>query len=773
MPAYRAINLCVVMACAVGSVLAQGVTTDSPVHEVHIPAMNVDEGQKRYEPAQEMDWTNAQPVPMPQFSNPLPDGFINGAHTLDVLSGVETITQLPPSNGGLLVPRGNVAGQSMGVIVPEPSMAMGSHTQINSSAFPWSAQCRVFFSQSGGNFVCSGTMIDAKTCITAGHCVHEGNGGAWSSNVTVAPSWDGDADQYGDSSAAQLGSFTGWTVNGNLNSDHGHIRLNRPVGFLTGWLGYGWNASDAFFTGNTLNWAAYPGCSSTCLCSFPNCPDQLYYAFGPADSVSTSRFNVDLTNFCSLGGMSGGGIYHINAGARSVYGVTSTQTWSACTVIRAGFTRITQTVFDNLNTSFIPAGYGATFDMVPLDVNASASVSAGGRLDLFNFKAGNNSDANPASATYGFDVYLSTNDNISTADALLGARSFTYDFAPRSSVRVNSTTNLPRIPADTAPGNYWIGVITEADANNGNNDTDDWDAAAISVDRKFPNLPSGALFVGSNGVHIGFDSATLPSYATINRLNGDTLAFDSEAWANYGQLATVLDPFQDSGCIELGVNPAVASTSPDPIAALIVKFNGLNGSDLVLDFMARNFGEEVDECDGVWISSDGNNWESVYGPWESTGGRWRSIRNIQLTGATSVDTDNNFMLAFVVQDNFAFGGADGVAIDDIRLHPSTKGTMTIGNMYSPATATLHMSSSTEPLACFIVSVTGGGPFPSPFGPLLVTPPAAVHDCVLTAGGGADATFTIPAGFVGTPIWWQGVEVGATLNFTNGVHTIIK
>lgn len=774
MSASRAMHIGAVITCAVSSVLAQGVTTDTPVHDVTIPGMDVDEGKKRYEPAQQIDWSNAVEVPMPTFNGALPDNFVNHAISYDVATGMETLTELPQPQGGLLVPGGSVAGQSMGMIVPEPSSAMSSQSAINSTAYPWRTQCRVFFSQGGSNFICSGTMIDPKNVITAGHCVHEGNGGAWSTNVRVAPNWDGDSDQYGESTAANVGSYTGWTVNGNLDHDHGHIRLNRPVGFVTGWLGYGWTSDDTFYTTNSLNWAAYPGCSSNCLCSFTDCPDQLYYAFGPADSVTSHRFNVNLTNFCSLGGMSGGGIYNINAGtSRVVYGVTSTQTWSACTVIRAGFTRIRQSNFDNLNNSYIPAGYGATLDLVPLDVNATANVSAGGRLDLLNFMAGNNSDADPANASYGFDVYLSTNDNISTADTLLGARSFTYDFAPRSSVRVNSTTNLPRIPADTTPGNYWIGVITEADANVGNNDTDGWDAAPITVDRKFPNLPTTALFVGSNGVHLTLDSGTLPNHAAINRLNGDTLAFDNEAWVNYGQLASPIDVFQGNRCIELGVNPAVASTSPDPIAALILRFNGLNGSDLVLDFMCRNFGEEVDECDGVWISADGNTWEEIIGQWDSTGGRWESIRDVQLTGATSVNTDNNFYLAFVVQDNFAFGGADGIAIDDIRIHPSSNGTMTISNFYSPGTGELHMTSSTEPFACFALSLTGGGPFPSPFGQVLLTPPTAVHACVLTSGGAADATISIPSGLVNVPIWWQGVEVGAAINVTNGVVIKIK
>jgi V8-like Glu-specific endopeptidase len=58
-------------------------------------------------------------------------------------------------------------------------------------SFPNRVHGKVFFTRPGvGNFVCSGTVVDAgnrSTVITAGHCVHDG--GAWSTNFAFAPGY--------------------------------------------------------------------------------------------------------------------------------------------------------------------------------------------------------------------------------------------------------------------------------------------------------------------------------------------------------------------------------------------------------------------------------------------------------------------------------------------------------------------------------------------------------------------------------------------------------
>ena len=49
---------------------------------------------------------------------------------------------------------------------------------------------KVFFTQNGLSYVCSGTIVNTEgrdSVWTAGHCVHGGSGGTWHSNWTFAP----------------------------------------------------------------------------------------------------------------------------------------------------------------------------------------------------------------------------------------------------------------------------------------------------------------------------------------------------------------------------------------------------------------------------------------------------------------------------------------------------------------------------------------------------------------------------------------------------------
>ncbi len=755
---------------------AQHSTTDALRAERHVPARPGAEGPKRYDTSGAIDWTTARVPELPP-DQPLPEGFVPLSVGFDPATGLESYDALPvPAGPG----QGWVTGNAPRDQVPEWLEALGSPSAVTSTAFPWSTQCRIFFTQTGGNFVCSGTLVDAKTLLTAGHCVHEGGGGNWSTAVTVSPAWDGDDGGFGSANYTSLHSYTGWTVSGNYDWDMGYIRLDRPLGFLTGWLGYGYDNNDSFFSGSTFNFAAYPGCGSGCFCSFAGCPNQLYYGFGTFDSVSTYRLTANLTSWCFTGGMSGGGIYFLDgASNRYVYGANSTRSTSGCTIVSNTWTRMTQTEFDDLQLSVIPGGYPVSLDLVPLDVNASGSVSAGARLSFLDYLVANSSLSDPASAAYDADFYLSTNDNISTADTLLQTRSFTWNFAAKSSVRITSSSNLPQIPAGTLPGAYWLGLILDVvDADVNNNDTDGWDAVPITVNRTFPNLPASFLSVGSSGAVLSFDS-TFPSYFASNRLDSETLLFNASAWVNYGNLAACLAPFRGSCSLELGNNPAGGAVTPDTVAALIVGLNGLNGTTFEMDFMLADHGEETSTWDGLWLSQDGNAWYSLtplgWAPLSPLGiGEWYSVRDVPLTGATPVNTDNNFYLAFIAQDNFPFAGADGIGIDDVRIRRTDAFTISISNPVSGAVTQLHLSGGTPgSLGCSSYSTFGGGPINLPFGTLLLTPPFTSFPCfVLNAAGGHTLNQLVPPGLTGTHVWFQSLE-WPSFEFTNGVDLFIK
>jgi hypothetical protein len=364
-----------------------------------------------------------------------------------------------------------------------------------------------------GYSVCSGTMRDAETVLTAGHCVNNGSGGAWADEIWVYPGWDGNgtinpgpavrAEPYGWAHATYFGSWTGWTVDGDFNYDVGVIGVTRAVGTLTGWFGWSYGGDCTFWTNQFVQNASYPaeGCG---LAGLHNGRD-MYFWTGFFDSCpSFNRLQLDTSGGCFnaiWGGMSGSGVYYVDGDDRFVHGITSTSD-------RATFGRYArqfQEWVEWTDNTFIPTVRGAAFDLQALDVNAGPSViPVGGSTTLLNHLAANATNG-AASNTWTFRVYLSTNDNISTSDTLLSVQSYPWDFAAMGSVRVNMA--MVTIPPGTTPGNYFIGVIYD-DATDGvidNNDTDDWDAVPVTItaaDLDVTALTAPAFAAPGDGVNV-------------------------------------------------------------------------------------------------------------------------------------------------------------------------------------------------------------------------------------------------------------------------------
>ncbi len=67
------------------------------------------------------------------------------------------------------------------------------------TVYPNAAIGRIDFRQGGHSYWCTGTLIDADTVLTAGHCVHDGLSGAdgWSTSVRFAPGAQGNQAPFG------------------------------------------------------------------------------------------------------------------------------------------------------------------------------------------------------------------------------------------------------------------------------------------------------------------------------------------------------------------------------------------------------------------------------------------------------------------------------------------------------------------------------------------------------------------------------------------------
>ncbi|WP_199035385.1 trypsin-like serine peptidase [Glycomyces salinus] len=106
-----------------------------------------------------------------------------------------------------------------------PSMPDGGvDTQVDHSY----ATGRMFFNQDGGSYSCSASAVSSgnqSVVLTAGHCLHAGNGSAssWSTNVIFIPGYNNGNRPRGTWNGiyATENVFSSWYSSGNLQRDVG------------------------------------------------------------------------------------------------------------------------------------------------------------------------------------------------------------------------------------------------------------------------------------------------------------------------------------------------------------------------------------------------------------------------------------------------------------------------------------------------------------------------------------------------------------------------
>src|ERR671919_1216235 len=97
---------------------------------------------------------------------------------------------------------------------------------------PTSTNGKVFFSDGGTPFVCSGTAVlsgNRSTVWTAGHCVHDGASG-FHTNWTFVPAYADGSRPYGTWTARALLTTSGWANGGDLSFDNGAAVVNANGG---------------------------------------------------------------------------------------------------------------------------------------------------------------------------------------------------------------------------------------------------------------------------------------------------------------------------------------------------------------------------------------------------------------------------------------------------------------------------------------------------------------------------------------------------------------
>lgn len=127
--------------------------------------------------------------------------------------------------GAIPVDRTNRAGAPRENAKPGGGGTSGttSSTSVEVNVAPGSeltAHGKVFFTDSGVNYVCSGTALAGDVVWTAGHCVNEGPGDYYT-NFLFVPAYRDGAAPYGEFPAPKLLTVARWIDSGEYGVDVG------------------------------------------------------------------------------------------------------------------------------------------------------------------------------------------------------------------------------------------------------------------------------------------------------------------------------------------------------------------------------------------------------------------------------------------------------------------------------------------------------------------------------------------------------------------------
>lgn len=148
----------------------------------------------------------------------------------------------------------------MGFSYPYPFTRFGVSPATQYPKFPWEVNGKIFFTNDGGNFVCSGTSVvspDGLLVWTAGHCVSNTDGThLFDSFAEFVPAYNGKARNVAPKGVWVANNFattTAWLNNGDFSLDEGAMHVTAHSGVTlantVGDAGFAWNQSrDQDFT---------------------------------------------------------------------------------------------------------------------------------------------------------------------------------------------------------------------------------------------------------------------------------------------------------------------------------------------------------------------------------------------------------------------------------------------------------------------------------------------------------------------------------------------
>ena len=356
----------------------------------------------------------------------------------------------------------------------------------DANAYPWRVTVKI------GD--ATGILIDPYHVLTAGHILDFSPGFI---NTIITPAYNQGNSPYGFARPEKLYLLSNFVQ--SSATDLGIIKLDRPLGALTGWCGLGYNNTDSYFTTNLFFNPSYPLSgvyNGELLYNWKGKFDACY-----ADFLYSYRQGVT--------GMSGSGVYtKVNDNFVS-YGI----------LLASGIkiNRITASKYDAVN-QILNNNTKENFDAIPLLTNVYPKIlTSGNQLDSISFIILNYSSENKNNANLSANLYLSDDSVITSSDILLGSYSVTQSFPSKSSATIRINSGLPTI--NKPSGNYWLGVILSGDSDTSNNASSGYDAARIIVNNTGNVRISGTIVSsqsnnGISGVVMnGFPLSVITDYS--------------------------------------------------------------------------------------------------------------------------------------------------------------------------------------------------------------------------------------------------------------------
>ena len=472
-----------------------------------------------------IDIKSIPPMPMPEWTPTAPSAKRVDQQTVTIYdASTGRAHELPLAGSGLPSGLSEAPYHGEGPVLAETDASNWSATMSTVSAatlatYPARANVKLImqFTDQGGTirmFTCSGSMQDGGVVLTAAHCVYARNPNGlnifdWADQIWVIPAWDGAGnngfqnpagstlENYGWASGTEYLAGTDYINSGDWDADAGLIRLNRnntrSVGMLTGWYGWSWGNCS---TSTTHYNYSYP--SEGCGGGLHTGRQMYFWADQPdgCPGLFDNQYNLDTTGGCLnavWGGMSGSAMYYLSGSSRFVGAVCSTSDRSTS----GNYCGLWEQFVIDMET-FKTNTRGASLDVEALDYTVGSdqpAVRQGDDIPAGSVLIANATNNNPAARNYTLRVYLSSNDDISTSDTLIGT--YTYanvDLGAMDSIRFNIPATT--VPYGTTTGTRFVGVIIDSatDGNSSNNDTDLWDAQPITVQTcLLPSAPLGVV----------------------------------------------------------------------------------------------------------------------------------------------------------------------------------------------------------------------------------------------------------------------------------------